>query len=92
MRINQIKLATVSALTNDKSLTRSWVLGPDARCSGQRESSSNQMVYVLKGSVGASDFGAGHSFVVSFGFHLGFTIFLFPVSTAQIIGEFWNNR
>ncbi len=43
-------------------------------------------------SVGASDCGAGHSFVVLFGFHLGFTIFLFPDSTAQIIGEFWKNR
>jgi hypothetical protein len=28
-------------------------------------------------SVGASDCGAGHSFVVLFGFHLGFTIFHF---------------
>jgi hypothetical protein len=42
-------------------------------------------------SVGASDCGAGHSFVVLFGFHLGFATFPFPVSTAQIIGEFWNN-
>ncbi len=31
-------------------------------------------------SVGASDCGAGHSFVVLFRFHLGFTIFPFPVS------------
>jgi hypothetical protein len=37
-------------------------------------------------SEGASDCGAEHSFVVLFGFHLGFTIFPFPVSTAQIIG------
>jgi hypothetical protein len=43
-------------------------------------------------SVGVSDCGAGHSFVVLFGFHLGFTIFPFPVSTAQIMGEFGNNR
>jgi hypothetical protein len=43
-------------------------------------------------SVGASDCGAGHPFVVLFGFHLGFIIFLFLVSTVQIIGEFWNNR
>jgi hypothetical protein len=43
-------------------------------------------------SVGASDCGAGHSFVVLCGFCLGFAIFLFPVSTAKIIGEFWNNR
>jgi hypothetical protein len=43
-------------------------------------------------SVGASDCGAGHSFVVLFRFHLGFTIFPFPVSTTQIIGEFWKNR
>jgi hypothetical protein len=40
-------------------------------------------------SVGASDCGAGHSFVVLFVFHLDFAIFPFPVSTAQIIGEFW---
>jgi hypothetical protein len=38
-------------------------------------------------SVGASDCGAGRSFVILFGFHLGFAIFPFPVSTAQIIGE-----
>jgi hypothetical protein len=43
-------------------------------------------------SVGASDCGAGHSFVVLFGFHLGFAIFPFPVSTARIISEFWINR
>jgi hypothetical protein len=43
-------------------------------------------------SVGASDCGAGHSFVVLFGFHLGFAIFLFPVSTVKIIGDFWINR
>ncbi len=38
-------------------------------------------------SVGASDCGAGRSFVVLFQFHLGFTIFPFPVSNVQIIGE-----
>ncbi len=38
-------------------------------------------------SAGASDCGAGCSFVILFGFHLGFAIFPFPVSTAQIIGE-----
>jgi hypothetical protein len=43
-------------------------------------------------SVGASDCGAGHSFVVLFGFHLAFAIFPFPVSTVKIIGEFWTNR
>jgi hypothetical protein len=42
--------------------------------------------------VGASDCGAGRSFVVLFRFHLGFAIFPFPVSTAQIIDEFWINR
>jgi hypothetical protein len=26
------------------------------------------------------------------GLHLVFTLFPFPVSTAQIIGEFWKNR
>jgi hypothetical protein len=43
-------------------------------------------------SVGASDYGAGHSFFVSFRFHLGFTIFPFPISTAEFIGEFWKNK
>ncbi len=43
-------------------------------------------------SVGASDCGAGHSFVILFKFHLGFAIFPFPASTARIIGEFWKNR
>jgi hypothetical protein len=42
-------------------------------------------------SVGASDCGAGHSFVVLFRFRLGFAIFPFPASTARILGEFWNN-
>ncbi len=40
-------------------------------------------------SVGASDCGAGHSFVVLFIFHLGFTILY---STAEFIGEFWKNK
>ncbi len=44
---------------------------------------------VVNRCVGASDCGAGRSFVILFGFHLGFAIFPFPVSTAQIIGEFW---
>ncbi len=43
-------------------------------------------------SVGASDCGAGHSFVVLFRFHSGFAIFPFPVSTAEFIGEFWKNK
>ncbi len=43
-------------------------------------------------SVGASDCGAGHSFVVLFRFQLGFTIFPFPVSTAVFKGEFWKNK
>jgi hypothetical protein len=66
-----------------------------------------ELIYVIKGSVqrklrwvengvkrseGASDCGAGHSFVVLFVFHLGFAIFPFLVSTSQIIGEFWKNR
>jgi hypothetical protein len=43
-------------------------------------------------SVGVSDWGAGHSFVVLFGFHLDFAIFPFLASTAKIIGEFWKNK
>ncbi len=43
-------------------------------------------------SVRASDCGAGHSFVVLFGFNFDFTIFPFLVSTAHVIGEFWKNR
>jgi hypothetical protein len=43
-------------------------------------------------SVGASDCGAGHSFIVLFSFHRGFSIFPFPVSTAEFIGEFWKNK
>ncbi len=43
-------------------------------------------------SIGASDCGAGHSFVVLFRFPLGFAIFPFPVSTAEFIGEFWTNK
>jgi hypothetical protein len=43
-------------------------------------------------SIGAWDCGAGHSFVILLGFHLGFTIFQFPVSTVKILGDFWSNR
>jgi hypothetical protein len=43
-------------------------------------------------SVGASDCGAGRSLVVLFRFNLGFAIFPFPVSNAQIIGKFLINR
>jgi hypothetical protein len=46
----------------------------------------------LNRGVGASDCGAGHSFVVLFGFHFDFTIFPFLVSTAQVIGKFWKIR
>jgi hypothetical protein len=43
-------------------------------------------------SIEALDCGAGHIFDVLFGFHLGFALFPFPVSTAQVLGEFWKNR
>ncbi len=46
----------------------------------------------VKRSVGVSNCGTGHSFVVLFRFHLNFAIFLFPASTARFIGEFWKNR
>jgi hypothetical protein len=36
--------------------------------------------------------GAGHYFVDLGGLHLVYAIFLFPVSTARIIVEFWKNR
>ncbi len=42
--------------------------------------------------VGVTDCGTRHSFVVLFGFNLGFAVFPFPISTAHIIGEFWKNR
>jgi hypothetical protein len=35
-------------------------------------------------NIRASDCGAGHSFVVLFGFHLGFAIFPFPVSILKL--------
>jgi hypothetical protein len=43
-------------------------------------------------SVGASDCGAGHSFVVLFRFPLVFAMFPFPVGIAEFIGEFWTNK
>ncbi len=43
-------------------------------------------------NVGASDCGAGYSFVVLFRFRLGFDIFPFPAITARIIGDLWKNR
>jgi hypothetical protein len=42
--------------------------------------------------VWASYRGSGYYFVVLGGLHLVFTLFPFPVSTAQIISEFWKNR
>jgi hypothetical protein len=62
---------------------------------GLKVVSSEKLRWVENGAnrwVLASDWGAGRSFVVLFRFHLGFAIFPFPVSTAQIIGEFWINR
>ncbi len=38
------------------------------------------------------DCGAGHFYVVLLRLHLVFTIFLFPVSIAEFIGEFWKNK
>jgi hypothetical protein len=42
--------------------------------------------------VGALDRGAGHAFVVFFGFHLGFTFFPFPVPTDQFTGKFGSDK
>jgi hypothetical protein len=42
--------------------------------------------------LGALDRGAGHAFVVLFGFHLGFTYFPFPVPTAEFTGEFGSDK
>jgi hypothetical protein len=59
---------------------------------GLKVVSSEKLRWVENGAnrwVLASDWGAGRSFVVLFRFHLGFAIFPFPVSTAQIIDEFW---
>jgi hypothetical protein len=36
--------------------------------------------------------GTGRFYVVLLRLHLVFTIFPFPVSTAQFIGKFWQNR
>ncbi len=40
----------------------------------------------------ASYCGAGYYFIVLGPLHLVFTFFPFPVSTAQILGEFWKKR
>ncbi len=42
--------------------------------------------------VWAWDCGTGHFYVLLLDLNLVFTIFLFLVSTAQFIGEFWKNR
>ncbi len=47
---------------------------------------------VIFWQVWASYHGAGYYFVVLGSLHLVYTFFPFPVSTAQIIGEFWRNR
>jgi hypothetical protein len=48
--------------------------------------------YGVNRSVRAWDCGAGRFYVVLHRLHLAFTIFPFPVSTVQIIGEFWIDR
>jgi hypothetical protein len=42
--------------------------------------------------VWAWDCGTGRFYVVLLRLHLAFTIFPFPVSTAQFIGKFWKTR
>jgi hypothetical protein len=42
--------------------------------------------------VWAWDCGAGRFYVVLLRLHLVFTVFPFPVSTAEFIGEFWKNK
>jgi hypothetical protein len=42
--------------------------------------------------VWASDHGAGHCIIVEVSLHLVYSLFPFPFSTVQFIGEFWNNR
>jgi hypothetical protein len=37
-------------------------------------------------------YGPGRFYVVLLRLHLAFTIFPFPVGTAQFIGEFWKNK
>jgi hypothetical protein len=53
--------------------------------------SLQRKLYWVKSGVnrngGALDCGARHSFVVLFGFHLDFTLFPFPVITAQFIAS-----
>jgi hypothetical protein len=59
---------------------------PNLRIKGSVQRKLRWVKNGVNKSVGASDCGAGHSFVVLFRFDLGFAIFPFPVSTAQIIG------
>jgi hypothetical protein len=49
------------------------------------KNSTNRWILVL-------DYGGGDYFFVLFDLHLGFIIFPFPVSTAQVKGEFSNNK
>jgi hypothetical protein len=42
--------------------------------------------------VWASDRGAGQCFIVKVSLHLVLSLFPFPVSTTQFIGEFWTNK
>jgi hypothetical protein len=46
----------------------------------------------LKRCIWASDRGAGQRFIVKVSLHLVFSLFPFPDSTTQFIGEFYNNR
>jgi hypothetical protein len=43
-------------------------------------------------SVGALDCGAGHYFEFFIRSHLALNIFPFPVNTAKLLGDFYNNR
>jgi hypothetical protein len=77
---------------NGEPATPILMTGGEGKLKGSVQRKLRWVKNDLNRSVGASDCGAGHSFVVLFGFHLGFTIFPFPVSTVQIIGKFWKNR
>jgi hypothetical protein len=63
------------SLTVESALVYNFVL------KGSVQQKQRWVENVVTRSVGASDCGAGHSFVVLFGFHIDFTIFPFPVST-----------
>jgi hypothetical protein len=81
-----------ASLKNHSETYKTGKLNKKYRLKGSVQRKLRWVENVVNRSVGASDCGAGHSFVDLFRFHFDFTKFPFPVSTGEFIGKFWTNK